>query len=127
VTERQQALMERAEEALEAAKVLYQRGLYNDAASRAYYCMFHVAQAFLEAEGLSFSSHKATIAAFGRHVARKGRVPIDFHRDLIKAQDARHIGDYAVAQGLQAEDIARHLERAQAFLAHARKILGRAQ
>lgn len=124
MTERQQALINRADEAFEAAKALYEQEFYNDAASRAYYCMFHVAQAFLDAEGLSFSSHKAIIAAFGRYVVYQGRVPTDFHKDLIKAQDARHIGDYAVTEGLRAEDVARHLERAQVFLEHARKVLG---
>jgi uncharacterized protein (UPF0332 family) len=41
--------------------------------------MFYVAEAFLEGEGLSFSSHSAVISAFGQYFARTGRIPTDFH------------------------------------------------
>ena len=64
------------------------------AASRAYYAMFYIAEAFLEGEGMSFSSHAAVIGAFGREFARTGRLPAEFHRFLIDAQDLRNSGDY---------------------------------
>ncbi len=119
----ERALMTRAETALKAVQFLFEGGFFNDAASRAYYSMFYVAQAFLAAEGMSFSSHNATIAAFGQHIARKGLVPLDFHKDLIKAQDARHLGDYTVTVELRAEDVEVQLERARRFLEIARQTL----
>jgi len=62
-------------------------GFPDYAASRAYYAMFYIAEAFLDGEGMSFSSHAAVIGAFGREFARTGRVPAEFHRFLIDAQD----------------------------------------
>jgi uncharacterized protein (UPF0332 family) len=60
------------------------QGAYPDfAASRVYYAMFYIAQAFLEGEGLAFSKHSAVIAAFGQHFARTGKVPVEFHRFLL--------------------------------------------
>jgi uncharacterized protein (UPF0332 family) len=64
LTEDQQELLEKARNSLAAAKWLLE-GAYPDfAASRVYYAMFYIAQAFLEGEGMAFSKHSAVIAAF---------------------------------------------------------------
>ncbi len=64
----QRALFQKAIRSLEAAKLLQQGGMIEFAASRAYYTTFYIAEAFLEGEGLSFSSHAAVIPAFGREL-----------------------------------------------------------
>ena len=94
MTEDQRELLQKAASSLSAAKLLLEGGYPDFAASRAYYTMFYVAEAFLEGEGMSFSKHSAVIAAFGKHFAHAGKVPVDFHRYLIEAQEARHTGDY---------------------------------
>lgn len=63
---KQKALFEKALRSMRAARVLNETGLPEFAASRAYYTMFYLAEAFLEGEGLSFSKHSAVISAFGR-------------------------------------------------------------
>jgi uncharacterized protein (UPF0332 family) len=94
LTEDQRELLEKARSSLAAATWLLE-GAYPDfAASRAYYVMFYVAQTLLEGEGLAFSKHSAVIAAFGQYFARIGKVPAEFHRFLLTAQDLRHSGDY---------------------------------
>jgi uncharacterized protein (UPF0332 family) len=82
VTEDQLALLENARDSITAARLLLGGGFPGFAASRAYYAMFYVAEAFLEGEGLSFSKHSGVIAAFGQHFAHTGKVPIEFHRHL---------------------------------------------
>lgn len=94
MTSEQQALLQKAVSSLEAAKVLLENGFSEFAASRAYYTMFYIAEAFLEGEGLSFSKHSAVISAFGQQFARTGRVPVEFHRNLITAEQIRLQGDY---------------------------------
>jgi uncharacterized protein (UPF0332 family) len=77
LTEDQQELLEKARSSLAAAKWLLE-GTYPDfAASRVYYAMFYIAQAFLEGEGLAFSKHSGVIAAFGRFRGSQGRGPIE--------------------------------------------------
>lgn len=66
MTPEQQKLLEKAARSIQAAKLLNEEELAEFAASRAYYAMFYVAEAFLEGEGLSFSKHSAVIAAFGQ-------------------------------------------------------------
>jgi len=89
MTPEQQGLLEKATRSLQAARLLNEEGLAEFATSRAYYTMFYVASAFLEGEGLSFARHSAVIAAFGQQFARTGRVPVEFHRYLIAAEQSR--------------------------------------
>lgn len=94
MTDAQRQLLEEAASSLAAAEILFSTGYPGYAASRAYYSMFYVAQAFLLAEGLSFSKHAGVIAGFGKHIALAGKVPIETHRWLIEAQELRQAGDY---------------------------------
>lgn len=94
MTEDQEELILKAQQSLAAAQLLLGND-YNDfAASRADYAMFYTAEALLEGDGLSFSSHSGVISAFGREFARTKRVPAKFHRYLIEAQNLRTTGDY---------------------------------
>ncbi len=79
MTPEQGALIKKAQESLRAARLLAKDGLCDFAASRAYYVMFYVAQAFLLKEKLAYSKHSAVISAFGQRFAKGGRVPAEFH------------------------------------------------
>ena len=94
MTEDQRELLEKARSSFAAATLLLEEGYPDFAASRAYYAMFYVTQAFLEGEGMAFSRHSAVIAAFGQYFAHSGKVPVEFHRFLLAAQELRHTGDY---------------------------------
>lgn len=124
MTPTQQALFDKALRSMRGAKVLNETGLPEFAASRAYYTMFYVAESFLEGEGLSFSKHSAVISAFGREFARPGRVPVQFHRYLIDAEEIRKRGDYHVEHGLTAEQAAEQIAHAQEFIELAENLLG---
>jgi uncharacterized protein (UPF0332 family) len=50
-------LLVKAQQSLEAARVMEERGYYDFAASRAYYTMFYLAEALLLGLGLTFSKH----------------------------------------------------------------------
>ena len=124
MTEDQQELLEKARSSLAAAKWLLE-GTYPDfAASRVYYAMFYIAQAFLEGEGLAFSKHSAVIAAFGQHFARTGKVPIEFHRYLLAAQDLRHSGDYGPLHAVTLDQAREQIAHAEAFLSLAERLIG---
>jgi uncharacterized protein (UPF0332 family) len=103
LTEDQLDLLREARDSVSAARTLLVNGYAKYAASRAYFAMFYVAQAFLEGDGLNFSKHSAVIAAFGREFAATGRVPAEFHRFLIDAQETRNLGDYGPRDSLAAE------------------------
>jgi uncharacterized protein (UPF0332 family) len=124
LTEDQQELLEKACESLEAAKLLLEGGYPDFAASRAYYAMFYIAQAFLEGEGLAFSRHSAVIAAFGQHFAHTGKVPTNFHGFLLEAQDLRHSGDYGPPHAVTLDQAREQIAHAEEFLALAERLIG---
>lgn len=61
MTEDERDLLVEARDSLAAARTLLASGFPGYAASRAYYSMFYVAEAFLETEELAFSKHSAVI------------------------------------------------------------------
>ena len=87
-------LFRQAQDSLAAAKLLDAQGYHGFAASRAYYTMFYIAEAFLLGQRLAFSRHSAVHAAFGEHCVKTGVVPPKFHRYLIRGMEVRHAGDY---------------------------------
>jgi uncharacterized protein (UPF0332 family) len=117
----QKALLEKAQESLSAAELLASREYYDFAASRAYYSMFYLAEAFLLGEGSAFSKHSSVIASFGQWFAKTGLVPPQFHRYLIEAADSRNVGDYDLGQGLSKQDVELQINRAKEFLVLAKE------
>jgi uncharacterized protein (UPF0332 family) len=117
VTPEQQALLEKAQRSLEAAESLIEQSFYEFAVSRAYYAMFYVAEALLDHEGLSFSTHAAVISAFGQYLARPGKIPVEFHRHLIDAQAQRTRADYDPNPDLSKIDAELLVGQAQSLLA----------
>lgn len=124
MTEEQQELLLKAQQSLEAARLLLLNGYADYATSRAYYTMFYIAEAFLIGEGLAFSKHSAVIAAFGREFAKPRRVSPDFHRFLIEAQALRTTGDYGQLNAVTMDQAAEQIQRGDAFLALATQELG---
>ncbi len=124
MTEDQQELLETAHSSLSAAKLLLEGSYPDFAASRVYYAMFYIAQAFLEGEGMAFSKHSAVIAAFGQHFARAGKVPGEFHRFLLEAQDLRHSGDYGPPHAVTLDQAREQVARGERFLTLAERLIG---
>ena len=124
MTNEQRELLLKAQQSLEAAKLLLANNYPDYATSRAYYTMFYIAEAFLEGEGLSFSKHSAVIAAFGREFARPQRVQPDFHRFLIEAQELRTTGDYGQLNAVTTDQASEQIDRAEQFLALAIQKIG---
>jgi uncharacterized protein (UPF0332 family) len=68
------ASLRRADKALLAAKSLLKENLLEDSISRAYYAMFHAAQAILYAKGLKAKRHAGVKKLFGEYIVKKGIV-----------------------------------------------------
>jgi uncharacterized protein (UPF0332 family) len=75
-----EALLEKSARYIRSAQILADDGDFASAASRLYYAMFFVAEALLEIRGLSFSSHRAVISAFGQQFTKTLRLNLVFAR-----------------------------------------------
>jgi uncharacterized protein (UPF0332 family) len=123
MTSAQLNLLAKARQSLSAAKLMLDGEYPGYAASRAYYTMFYIAEAFLEDKGLSFSK-SGVISAFDRKFARTGRVPVKFHQYLIRAQELRNAGDYGELDAVTSDRAAESIAQAEEFLELAQNAIG---
>ena len=110
------ALLDKAKRSQKAASKLFKDGDVDFAASRAYYSLFYTAEALLLSRGLSFSSHSAVVANFGKEFAKTGILNSRFHHYLTESQDRRNIGDYSVTAEVTREQVREMLDWAKEFL-----------
>lgn len=116
MTKEQKLLLQKAKSSLDAAKVLLNNQAPEFAAARAYYTMFYIAQAFLLKEQMSFASHAAVISAFGREFAKPNRIPREYHRFLINAQEKRAEADYNLTPDIDPSEATEIIANAELML-----------
>ena len=88
--------IQKAESKLKVAKKLFKSGDYEDAVSRAYYAVFHAAQALLLSEGEKAESHKGVVTLFGLLFVKTGKFNKNIGKYLANLKDDREMGDYEV-------------------------------
>jgi len=116
-------LLDKANRAIEAAKVLLRENSSDFAAGRAYYGMFYVAEALLNESGQHFRKHSAVHAAYGEQFAKTNILDPKFHRWLLDGSDMRLLGDYDVEVTLDRDDVEKMITQAEEFLETARRYL----
>lgn len=117
------ALLQLADERLTTAKRDLQANAYRDAASRAYYAMFHAASALLNVMKLKFKAHKAAIGLFGEHVVKPGLVDEVYGRMFNKALDLRETADYKVTATITQAQVQEAVGNAEKFVAKVKEAL----
>ncbi|MEM8641829.1 MAG: HEPN domain-containing protein [Cyanobacteria bacterium P01_G01_bin.54] len=119
----QKQLVAKANKNIKAAELLFEQEFYDVSISRSYYAMFYITEAFLIGEGLSFSKHSAVISKFGEIFAKTGRLPSEYHRYLIEAEQSRTRADYDALFTPTALEARENLDRAVLFLKLAEQTL----
>ena len=99
--------------ALRAARALADLALFDDAASRLYYAVFHLVSAALLALGLQAQTHAGVAALLGQHLVKPGLLPAHASRDLATLMGLRGQADYNRHFVLDAEGFANELLRAE--------------
>jgi len=87
-------LLKLADESHAVSKGLIKMGHPRFSAAQSYYSIFYLTQALLLTKGLTFSSHSAVVAAYGKEFAKTGLLDPKFHRYIIQAQKLRQTGHY---------------------------------
>lgn len=88
------AMLAKADEKLLAAQRDLKDGLPGEAASRAYYAVFHAASAVLAAKGMAYTSHSQVIGAFNREMVKTGAFPPATSRTIQRLFEDRQTADY---------------------------------
>jgi len=103
-----EAHIKRAEGSLRSAVFLSEKGMYEDAASRAYYSVFHAAKAVLASVEEHSKTHEGVVRIFGERFVKTKVFPAEMGKTLVLAKGLREKADYEptiVVQKEHVEDI----------------------
>lgn len=107
--------IEKAEESLKGAQVLFNSGLFDEAVSSAYYAMFHMAKALLLTVNEEPSTHHGLITLFGLKFVKPGVIEEIYNDMLIDAKESREAGDYDAARKFSQEEAEEKVKNAKKF------------
>ena len=111
-----QQLVVKGKRGLKAAERLFEAEDYDFAVSRAYYAMFHLAEALLLTKQLATSTHSGLLALLYEHFVKPGLIQKELHQNLHHAFGLRQQGDYW-SDARITQDMAREvLDDARAFI-----------
>ena len=110
------SLLERSRRYLKSAELLLEEGDYESSVSRTYYAMFYSVEALLLTRGLSFSSHRGVISAFGEYFIKTGLFPKEMGRELNRAFEKRQLGDYGYTFVISTEEAKEILNSGKRFV-----------
>ncbi|MGZ9221450.1 MAG: HEPN domain-containing protein [Anaerolineales bacterium] len=123
ITPEIQSLLNKADDSHGAARALIDKGFIGFSAAQSYYTMFYLVEALLLSKGLTFSSHSAIIAAYGKEFAKAGLLNPKFHRNLIVAQKRREAGHYGAESEITNEQALESYQWAEEFIQAVRAYL----
>ncbi len=112
-----------AEEKLQVAMLLLKEGFYNDAVSRAYYCIFFAASALLSTKGISVKTHKGLLSQFSIEFVKTGIIDDSFVKAFKIAKELREEADYSIIRQLSREEALSVLADAEKFLTKTKEII----
>ena len=119
MTENIQALvkyrLEQAEESVQAARVLPEKGHVRSAVNRCYYAMFYCVLALLATQQKETSKHSGAIALFDVEFVKKGIFQRKLSRWLHEAFDLRQRCDYMGKLSVSSEEARESLANASSF------------
>ena len=115
--------IEAAKEKLDSAEILFKHKKYDDAVSRAYYAVFHCAQALLLSIGVKAESHSGVRQLFGLHFIKNGEFSKKYGKYLKNLKDDRENGDYGIFSILEKDDAQKGIKEAEEFVAETLRYL----
>jgi hypothetical protein len=115
--------LERARTCLAEATTLHHAGLPYGAASRAYFAVFHAAEALLFSVGLEARTHHGVAALVGEHFVKPGSLSSEMGRLLSRMQRDREDADYLAGAVFTETEAREMIAKAERFLAEIERLL----
>lgn len=108
--------LKKAEERLDSARVLLEKGNLEDSISRSYYAVLDAASACLIKKDIVPQSHTGAMRLFSLHYIKPGRVDQKYQRQFAKIEKARIEADYTHLRSFTREEAAEILKEAGEFV-----------
>ena len=109
--------MEKARNTLCEVETLIENDLWNGAANRLYYAVFHAVSALLIHDGHQVSTHQGSHALFGLHYIKSEKLPAEFGRLYSQLQTMREESDYNCIYDVTPEELTEKIDPAKRLIA----------
>ena len=109
--------MEKARNTLCEVETLIENNLWNGAANRLYYAVFHAVSALLIHDGHQVSTHQGSHALFGLHYIKSEKLPAEFGRLYSQLQTMREESDYNCLYDVTPEELTEKIDPAKRLIA----------
>jgi uncharacterized protein (UPF0332 family) len=116
-------LIKEAESKLISATFLFEKRMYSDAISRAYYSMHYSARALLSTRNIFPKTHKGVIAQLGLEFVKEGIIEEYYLKAISTAREIRERADYGIGYEFTHEEAESVIEYAQRFLGMVKKAI----
>jgi len=113
--------LEVAKRRLEAAKLLFEKGMIEDAVNRAYYSFFYSAKAMLNVLGYDAKTHSGLISEFGLRIIKTNLLDKKLAKYFRKAYEMRESSDYEIGVIFGEEEVQLLIKNAEEFLKKAQE------
>lgn len=108
--------LDNAEEKMDSAKILLEKGNYKDSVSRSYYAMFTGIRAVLAKDGIDYSKHSGVIAYFQREYVKTGIFEKKYSKYIQNAFQVRNSSDYDDFYVVSKTEAQEQIDRAEELL-----------
>lgn len=115
--------MERAREAIDEAKMLFDAGHINAYVNRLYYACFYAVSALLLTKNFSTSKHGYLRSLMHREFVKTGLISKELGKHFDMLFDNRLEGDYGDFARFKADEVSGWLEETQKFVTYAEGLI----
>ncbi|ADC66319.1 HEPN domain protein [Ferroglobus placidus DSM 10642] len=115
--------LERAYEALESAKILFENEKYNASISQAYYAMFYASKALLSLKRIYPRTHRGVVSELGLRFVNEGYIEELYGKILAKGLQLRERVDYDVYYRASKEEAEEMINEAEMFVERIRRAI----
>jgi uncharacterized protein (UPF0332 family) len=115
--------MERAQEAVDEAKVLFDAGHTNSYVNRLYYACFYAVSALLLTKNISTNKHGYLRSLLHREFVKTGLIPNEMGKHFDLLFNNRQKGDYADFVEFKADEVGDWLVQTRTFVWHIETVI----
>ena len=115
--------LNRADESLEEALILFEKDHINTFVNRLYYACFYAVTALLLSKGLSSSKHSGVRALFHQNFVKNELINKEMGKFYDKLFDTRQKGDYADLVYFDKKEVGSWFDEAKKFISSIKNII----
>jgi uncharacterized protein (UPF0332 family) len=113
----------RADETVREAELMYQEEYYNGAVNRLYYACYYITIALLLKNDIQAQTHSGVKAMFGLHFISNGKVPYEIGKVLTTLFEKRQTGDYDDFVICSQQDVEELMQQTKEFVRYIKTLL----